>query len=325
MRVPVSAGAHEVTVDVPRSARAALDEPARLPFLRPFRRASTSRRRARASYSAHVEISGPYDADGRRATRRAASASSSAASRAATDAAQAEGCASDDPRDARAPRVPPARSTDADVAPLLAFYRDGRARRQLRRRHPARAAAPARAARSSCSASSAIRPTPRRAPSTASATSSSRRGCRSSSGAASPTTSCSTPPSAATLRKPARARAAGAAHARRPARRRRSSRTSPAVAVSAQPRRRRARAERSSRTSTTPCGRRCGARPSCSSSSIVREDRSVLELLTRRLHVRQRAARAALRHPERLGQPLPPRARCRPTARAAACSARAAS
>ncbi len=33
--------------------------------------------------------------------------------------------------------------------------------------------------------------------------------------------------------------------------------------------------------------------------SIVREDRSVLDLLTRRLHVRQRAARAALRHPER--------------------------
>ena len=44
----------------------------------------------------------------------------------------------------------------------------------------------------------------------------------------------------------------------------------------------------------------------------------------RRLHVRQRAAGAALRHPERLRQPLPPRARS-PTTRAAGCSARAAS
>ena len=33
----------------------------------------------------------------------------------------------------------------------------------------------------------------------------------------------------------------------------------------------------------------------------------MLDLLTRRLHVRQRAAGAALRHPERLRQPLPPR------------------
>ena len=41
--------------------------------------------------------------------------------------------------------------------------------------------------------------------------------------------------------------------------------------------------------------------------SIMREDRSVLELLTRRLHVRQRAAGAALRHPGRLRQPLPAR------------------
>ena len=41
-------------------------------------------------------------------------------------------------------------------------------------------------------------------------------------------------------------------------------------------------------------------------ASIVREDRSVLDLLTRRLHVRQRAAGASLRDPERLRQPLPP-------------------
>ena len=58
--------------------------------------------------------------------------------------------------------------------------------------------------------------------------------------------------------------------------------------------------------------------------SIMREDRSVLDLLTRRLHVRQRAAGAALRHPEHLRQPLPARDAHRRPARAA-CSARAAS
>ena len=41
--------------------------------------------------------------------------------------------------------------------------------------------------------------------------------------------------------------------------------------------------------------------------SIMREDRSVLDLLTRRLHVRQRAAGPALRDPEHLRQPVPPR------------------
>ena len=43
--------------------------------------------------------------------------------------------------------------------------------------------------------------------------------------------------------------------------------------------------------------------------SILREDRSVLDLLQRRLHVPERAAGEALRHPERLRQPLPPRRR----------------
>ena len=47
--------------------------------------------------------------------------------------------------------------------------------------------------------------------------------------------------------------------------------------------------------------------------SIMREDRNVLDLLTRRLHVRQRAAGEALRHPERLRQPLPPRDAARTT------------
>ena len=49
--------------------------------------------------------------------------------------------------------------------------------------------------------------------------------------------------------------------------------------------------------------------------SQLREDRSVVELLTRELHLRQRAAGAALRHPERLRQPLPARDAGRRSAR----------
>ena len=62
-------------------------------------------------------------------------------------------------------------------------------------------------------------------------------------------------------------------------------------------------------TSTTTCGRRCGARPSCCSSSVIREDRSVLDLLTADYtFVNERLAR----HygiPGRLRQPVPARAR----------------
>ena len=47
--------------------------------------------------------------------------------------------------------------------------------------------------------------------------------------------------------------------------------------------------------------------------TIVREDRSVVESADRELHVRQRAPGQALRHPEHLRQPVPPRhARSRP-------------
>ena len=42
--------------------------------------------------------------------------------------------------------------------------------------------------------------------------------------------------------------------------------------------------------------------------SILREDRSVLDLLTRRLHIRERAAGAALRDTQYLWQPVPARA-----------------
>ena len=78
-----------------------------------------------------------------------------------------------------------------------------------------------------------------------------------------------------------------------------------------------------SRSSTTPCARRCGARPSCCSAASCGRTAASLDLLNARLHVRQRAAGAALRHSERLRQRIP--ARAAPTKRAAACSGRAAS
>ena len=56
--------------------------------------------------------------------------------------------------------------------------------------------------------------------------------------------------------------------------------------------------------------------------SLVKEDRSVLDLLTRRLHVPQRASREPLRHRGRHRHRVPPRAPI-PTRRAAASSARA--
>ena len=65
-------------------------------------------------------------------------------------------------------------------------------------------------------------------------------------------------------------------------------------------------------SSTTTCARRSSGRPSCSSrASCARTQRR--RAADRRLHVRQRAAGAALRHPERLRQPLPARHVRRPT------------
>ena len=65
-----------------------------------------------------------------------------------------------------------------------------------------------------------------------------------------------------------------------------------------------------SRTSTTRSAQAMRRETELFFDSLVREDRSVLDLLDGRLHVRQRAARAALRHPERHRQRVPARARC---------------
>ena len=98
------------------------------------------------------------------------------------------------------------------------------------------------------------------------------------------------------LRRPGDARRSRSAHARRPALRGAGRQLRRAVAVPAQPR--------------APRSRPAGLFPDFDDNlrqafrretelffeSIMREDRSVLDLLTRRLHLPQRAAREALRH-----------------------------
>ena len=73
-----------------------------------------------------------------------------------------------------------------------------------------------------------------------------------------------------------------------------------------------AASRRLSRTSTTTCCDAFQQETELFVESTLREDRSVSDLLTRRLHVRQRAAGAPLRHSRRLRQPLPPRHAARP-------------
>ena len=138
------------------------------------------------------------------------------------------------------------------------------------------------------------------------AISSSRRGCRSSCGAASRTTSCST------WRRRAGcdardARAAGAPDARRPevAGARRQLRRP--VAAAAQPAQQAAELARVPRLRRQPARGARRPRLELFFASIVREDRSVLDLMTADYtFVNERLAQA-LRHPGHLRQPLPPR------------------
>ena len=198
----------------------------------------------------------------------------------------------------------------------------GRDAARLRDRHSVRAGA--RARRSAVHLPLRARAGRACAParSTASATSSWRRGCRSSCGAASRTMSCSTLAAKGRLARPGGARAAGAAHARRPDGRTRSSTTSPASGCSC-----------ASSTTSAPGTKEFDdnlrqafrRETELLFETIVREDRSVARPARRRLHVRGRAARAALRHSRTSAAAASGASRSTATARAAACSARAAS
>jgi hypothetical protein len=122
VRVPVNAGQHSVTATfIARTA--ALDEPARLPFERPYPAGVNIPETRTGAYLRAVEISGPYDASGGGDTasrRRIFSCRPGGAA----DGAQAEACAGEILRSLarRAYRRP---VSAGDVEPLLAFYREG--------------------------------------------------------------------------------------------------------------------------------------------------------------------------------------------------------
>jgi hypothetical protein len=122
VRVPVSAGKHSVTATF-LARTAALDEPARLPFERPYPAGVNIPETRTGAYLRAVEISGPYEPTGAGDTpsrrrifscRPTAGAAAAAAERCATEILSAVA--------RRAYRRP---VTSDDVAPLLAFFRDG--------------------------------------------------------------------------------------------------------------------------------------------------------------------------------------------------------
>ena len=244
-----------------RSSRrpSAVDEPLRLPFLRPIHYADG---RIRSPISGKIVDHRARSRPTGPATRRAAGASSSAARRGGRRSAVRPD------RFCRPSRAAPiaVRSTEADLRAADGLLQRGPGGRRLRGGHPAR--------RSSCMLASPeflfrVERDPGDAPPgtqpIVSAISSWRRGCRSFSGAASRTTSCSTWRSAARLREPGvleqqvrRMLADARSQALVDQLRR-------AVAVPAQSAERARPIRGCFPTSTRACGRRCGARPSCSS------------------------------------------------------------
>ena len=185
-----------------------------------------------------------------------------------------------------------------------AVLRDGPRRRQLRHGHSVRARAPARepAVPVSHRARAAAKPGAR----SPSATSSSRRGCRSSSGAASPTTSCSTAAERGALREPGVLRAQVQRMLADP----RSE--SMVTNFAAQWLFLRDVAVEGPRHLSVPRSRRLAARGARARDGAVRRQRVArrrqrARAPDREAHVRQRAARQALRHPARARQLLPPR------------------
>jgi hypothetical protein len=120
VRVPVTAGRHTVTATF-IATTAAIDEPARLPFLRPYPAGVNIPETRTGAYLRAVEISGPYDATGVGDT---ASRQRIFTCRPRDHVASAEICAREilSSLARRAYRRPVG---DDDIEPLLAFYREG--------------------------------------------------------------------------------------------------------------------------------------------------------------------------------------------------------
>ena len=125
VRVPVSAGQHTVTATF-LARTAALDEPARLPFERPYPAGVNIPETRTGAYLRAVEISGPYDATGAGDTASRQRIFTCRPAAAAGGAAEAEACAREvlQTLARRAYRRP---VTDDDLTPLLQFYREGAA------------------------------------------------------------------------------------------------------------------------------------------------------------------------------------------------------
>ena len=196
--------------------------------------------------------------------------------------------------------------TDADVERLMGFCRAGRQQRDFDRGIQVALqrvlASPKFVFRARARTWSNF---PRVAP-IVSAISSWRRVSRSSSGAASPTMNCSRRRRENRLQDAGRARAPGSPHARRSEVGALRGQLCRPVAVSAEP------VESSAEFDGVPRFRRQPASGVLArGGALLREHRARGPQRARpddrRLHVRQRTARAALRHPERVRQPVPAR------------------
>jgi hypothetical protein len=123
LRVPVKAGARDVVVTFLNSV-SAIDETPRLPFERPFPAGVNIPETRRGVYLRSVEISGPFDASGpgEGASRKRIFVCSPSS----RSGAEADACAKT-VLSTLARRAYRRNVTDADVDPLMAFYREGRA------------------------------------------------------------------------------------------------------------------------------------------------------------------------------------------------------
>ena len=218
----------------------------------------------------HVNVTGPYNPTGPGDTpsrRRVFSCKPG-------ESGRGNGLREDDSVDHGAARLSPPGDRGrhgADHGDLRGGPEEG----QLRRRRSSRACGWCSPIRSSCSAPRRRRrPAPR-----ASAISSSRRACRSSSGARFPTTTLLTLAAQNRLSQPAVLDAAGAADARGSEVAGAGGQLREPVADAAQPEEPHPDAAATFPTSTTSCGRRSGTETEMFVESIMREDRSVLDLL----------------------------------------------
>ena len=320
VRVPIKAGVHEIRATFLMKTNA-VSEGFRRPFLKPYIGRGTDRqpRNARRRGAARDRDHGPAQS---RRRRRLAELSARLRLPPGEGPPRKTACAKTilSKLARRAYRRP---VTDEDIDGAARLLQRGPRRRRLRRRHRAGAAAHPR---------QPVVPVPHRVRSA--------RGCarrrrlshqRSRAGLAPvvlpveqhPRRRAPRPGDAGQAARAGGARAPDAADARRSALAGVHRQLRRAVAVAAPAARTSCPIRFCIPTTATRWRWRFSAKRSSSSTASCARIGRALDLLTAELHVRQRAARAALRHPQREGHQLPARRRCPPTARAAGCSARA--